>query len=49
MMQRRARFAAVPVALIAAVTIAIAASSGSATNKVGMGTAAASKCGAGTG
>ena len=50
MMQRRARFAAVPVALIvAAVTIAIVAASGSTATKVGTGSAAAGKCGLGNG
>ncbi len=49
-MQRRARFAAVPVALIvAAVTIAIVAASGSTATKVGTGSAAAGKCGLGNG
>ena len=49
-MQRRARFAAVPVALIVtAVTIAIVASSGSTATKVGMGSSAAGKCGLGNG
>ncbi len=51
MMQRRARFAAVPVALIAAVTIAILASAGASATKVGSGTASAAKsvCGVGNG
>ena len=50
MMQRRARLAAVPVALIvAAVTIAIVAASGSTATKVGTGSAAAGKCGLGNG
>ena len=50
MMQRRARLAAVPVALIvAAVTIAIVAASGSTATKVGTGSAVAGKCGLGTG
>ena len=49
-MQRRARFAAVPVALIvAAVTIAIVAASGSTATKVGTGSDAAGKCGLGNG
>jgi branched-chain amino acid transport system substrate-binding protein len=50
-MQRRARFAAVPVALIAAVVIAVIASSGSTATKVGSGTASAtaSVCGLGNG
>ena len=49
-MQRRARFAAVPVALIVtAVTIAVVASSGSTATKVGTGSAAAAKCGLGNG
>jgi branched-chain amino acid transport system substrate-binding protein len=49
-MQRRARFAAVPVALIVtAVTIAVVASSGSTATKVGMGSSAVGKCGLGTG
>src|SRR5262245_18697809 len=50
MMQRRARFAAVPVALIVtAVTILIVAAGGSTATKVGTGSKAASKCGLGTG
>jgi branched-chain amino acid transport system substrate-binding protein len=51
MRQRRARLAAVPVALIAAVTIAIVASAGSTATKVGSGTASATKsvCGLGNG
>jgi branched-chain amino acid transport system substrate-binding protein len=48
-MLRRGRFAAVPVALIAAVTIAVVASTGSTANKVGTGSAAVSKCGLGNG
>src|SRR5436190_15176486 len=49
-MQRRARFAAVPVALVVtAVTIAIVAASGSTATKVGTGSDAAGKCGLGTG
>ena len=49
-MLRRGRFAAVPVALIvAAVTIAIVASSGSTATKVGTGSAAVGKCGLGNG
>ena len=49
-MQRRARFAAVPVALIVtAVTIAIVAATGSTATKVGTGSAVAGKCGLGTG
>jgi len=50
MMQRRARFAAVPVALIVtAVTILVVAAGGSTATKVGMGSQAVSKCGLGTG
>jgi branched-chain amino acid transport system substrate-binding protein len=48
-MLRRGRYAAVPVALIAAVTIAIVASTGSTATKVGTGSAAVSKCGLGNG
>jgi branched-chain amino acid transport system substrate-binding protein len=50
-MLRRGRFAAVPVALIAAVTIAVVASTGSTATKVGSGTASATKsvCGLGNG
>jgi branched-chain amino acid transport system substrate-binding protein len=49
MMQRRARFAAVPVALIALVVVAFTASSGSTAGKIGTGANAAGKCGLGTG
>src|SRR5580765_2057778 len=49
MMQRRARFAAVPVALIAIVVIAVFASGGSSAGKVGTGANATSKCGLGNG
>ena len=49
MMQRRARFAAVPVALIAIVVIAVFAGGGSSAMKVGTGANATSKCGLGTG
>ena len=49
MMQRRARFAAVPVALIAIVVIAVFASGGSSASKVGTGANATSKCGLGNG
>src|SRR6476646_8258960 len=49
MMQRRARFAAVPVALIAIVAIAVFASGGSSAGKVGTGANPASKCGLGNG
>src|SRR6476646_539567 len=50
-MLRRGRYAAVPVALIAAVAIAVLASSGSTATKVGSGTASAAKsvCGLGNG
>lgn len=50
-MLRRGRYAAVPVALIAAVTIAVVASTGSTATKVGSGTASATKsvCGLGNG
>ncbi len=48
-MLRRGRYAAVPVALIAAVTIAIVASTGSTATKVGTGSAAVGKCGLGNG
>jgi branched-chain amino acid transport system substrate-binding protein len=50
-MLRRGRFAAVPVALIAGVTIAVVASTGSTATKVGSGTASAKKsvCGLGNG
>jgi branched-chain amino acid transport system substrate-binding protein len=50
-MLRRGRYAVVPVALIAAVTIAVVASTGSTATKVGSGTASATKsvCGLGTG
>jgi branched-chain amino acid transport system substrate-binding protein len=50
-MLRRGRYAAVPVALIAAVAIAVLASSGSTATKVGSGTASATKsvCGLGNG
>src|SRR6476619_2101642 len=49
MMQRRARFAAVPVALIAIVVIAVFAGGGSSAMKVGTGANATSKCGLGNG
>ena len=48
-MLRRGRYAAVPVALIAAVTIAIVASTGSTATKVGTCSAAVGKCGLGNG
>jgi branched-chain amino acid transport system substrate-binding protein len=48
-MLRRGRYAAVPVALIAAVTIAIVASTGSTATQVGTGSAAVAKCGLGNG
>jgi branched-chain amino acid transport system substrate-binding protein len=50
-MLRRGRYAAVPVALLAAVTIAVVASTGSTATKVGSGTASATKsvCGLGNG
>ncbi|HZS25438.1 MAG TPA: ABC transporter substrate-binding protein [Gaiellaceae bacterium] len=48
-MLRRGRYAALPVALIAAVTIAVVASTGSTATKVGTGGAAVSKCGLGNG
>jgi branched-chain amino acid transport system substrate-binding protein len=48
-MLRRGHYAAVPVALIAAVTIAIVASTGSTATKVGTGSAAVGKCGIGNG
>jgi branched-chain amino acid transport system substrate-binding protein len=50
-MLRRGRYAAVPVALIAAVTIAVLASTGTTATKVGSGTASATKsaCGLGNG
>jgi len=50
-MLRRGRYAAVPVALIAAVTIAVVASTGSTATTLGSGTASATKsvCGLGNG
>src|SRR4051812_26971516 len=50
-MLRRGRYAAVPVALIAAVTVAVVATTGSTATKVGSGTASATKsvCGLGNG
>src|SRR4051812_3604835 len=49
MMQRRARFAAVPVALIAIAVTAVFAGGGSSAMKVGTGANATSKCGLGNG
>src|SRR6476620_2436867 len=48
-MLRRGRYAAVPVALIAAVTIAIVASTGSTATQVGTASATKAACGKGTG
>jgi branched-chain amino acid transport system substrate-binding protein len=50
-MHRRARFAALPVALVAAVALAVIASTGSTATRIGSGTASATKsvCGLGNG